>query len=83
MLGHHDDVGLAGPVFLVIGVGTVYEEHHVGILVRWSRIRAGHSFEALCRSHFHVAVQLAEDHDRHLQFLGQQFELAAEVATSC
>ena len=31
-------------------------------------------------AHFHVAVQLAEDHDRHLQFLGQQFELAAEVA---
>ena len=31
MLGH-DDVGLTGPIFLVIGVGTVYEEHHVGVL---------------------------------------------------
>ena len=77
MLGH-DDVGLARTVLLVVEVGAVHEEHHVGVLLDRAGFAKVGQLRLLVVAHLGAAVELGKRHNRHLKLLGEQLQRTGE-----
>ena len=78
-----DQVGFAGSgAVTVVAIGTVDQDHQVRILFQLARFAQVRQLRKFVCALFGAAVELADRDHRHVEFFGQQLEVAENSATS-
>lgn len=73
-----DDFGFAGSIFGVIGIRSVQEHNHVGVLFDGPAFaQVGQSWSFVF-SQFNASIELGECHHGDSQFLGEEFQSAGD-----
>src|SRR5665647_2372616 len=75
-----DEVGFAGAFVFVVGVFAVQEDHHVGVLLEGAGLAEVAEEGLLVGALLGAAVELGDRDDGDLELLGEELDLAGELA---